>query len=185
MDLVNLSTFLVIKFVRCEPMLIPYVVMLNGLKSIFRSKVNIPTSRIEKLFSRGSGNGGQNLHASHSRCQIKFDINAADWIPIRVKHIFLQQFGKFVTSKGIVVITREDTRSPSDNEKLAIKELQTMLDKSEALSLIERDDVQYETELERIKSTKTESQVARYKNRMLKEKKMRSDVKRNRNRKWD
>ena len=169
----------------CDVLISVLYLVMNAVRSFVRWKIDIPLSRIERLFSRGSGNGGQNLHASNSRCQIKFDMNTAEWIPLKVRHAFLEQYGNFVSSKGVVIITREDTRSPSDNEKLAIKQLQSMLDKSEELSMVERQDIEYETEQERIKSSKTKSQIARYKDRMLKEKKLRSEVKRNRNRDWD
>ena len=159
--------------------------MLSNITHMHRCKVTIPLSRLERHFSRGSGHGGQNLHASHSRCLLKFNITTADWIPLKVRNAFLQQFGEFVSSKGTVVIVREDTRSPSDNEKLAIKQLESMLDKSEELSLAETEHIEYSTEQDRIKAGKTYSQVLRYRERTLNEKKMRSDVKRNRRKGWD
>jgi protein subunit release factor B len=144
-------------------------------------KVNIPNGRIEKLFSRGSGSGGQNLHASNSRCMLKFDINKADWIHLKVKNVFIELYGSSAISpKGTVVIVREDTRSAADNEKLALRQLQSMLDKAEELSLMERETVDYATEIERIKSGKTDAQIRRYKDRVITEKKMRSSVKKNR-----
>lgn len=150
-----------------------------------RWKVTIPLNRIERLFSRGSGNGGQNLHASHSRCLLKFNINSADWVPLSVRNTFIESFGEYISPRGTVVIVREDTRSPTDNEKLAVKQLQSMLDKAEELSLVERDDREFITEQERIKSTKTKRQVERYKDRMLDEKRIKSQTKQSRNRKWD
>lgn len=156
--------------------------MLRTLIPPRRWKVHIPLSRVERSFSRGSGNGGQNLHASHSRCLLKFNIHSADWISVKVRDSFLGLYGEFVTPRGTFVIVREDTRSPSDNEKLAIKQLQTMLDKAEELSLVDRTKVEYATEQERIKSMKTDAQNARYKERTLRDKKLRSEVKRNRRR---
>lgn len=159
--------------------------MLRTLIPPRRWKVYIPLPRIERSFSRGSGNGGQNLHASHSRCLLKFNINSADWLSVKVRDSFLELYGEFVTPRGTVVVVREETRSPSDNEKLAIKQLQTMLDKAEELSLVDRTKVEYVTEQERIKSNKTDAQIARYKERTLRDKKLRSQVKRNRSRDWE
>lgn len=151
-----------------------------------RFKVTIPVGRLNILFSRGSGNGGQNLHASNSRCMLKFDINKADWIPMSVRHAFISTHGEHISSRGTVVIVREDTRSAADNEKLAIKQLQSMLDKAEDISLVEKPTTSFVTEQERIKSTRTEAQVERYKNRVLDSKKIKSQVKRNRNtRDWE
>jgi hypothetical protein len=117
---------------------------------------------------------------------IKFDINKADWIPLKVKNSFIELFGSSVISpKGIVVVVREDTRSATDNEKLALKQLQSMLDKAEELSMIERVKVEYATEVHRIKSEKTEAQIHRYKDRVLTGKKMRSSVKKNRSNRDD
>ena len=81
---------------------------------------------------------------------------------------------------------REDTRSAADNQKLAMKQLQSMLDQAEEVSQIEKPDIVHETELGKIKSTKSEAQIQRYKDRMLEEKRLKSQVKRNRaNRDWD
>lgn len=151
-----------------------------------RWKVTIPTGRIQSLFSRGSGNGGQNLHASNSRCMLKFNINSAEWIPLSVRNAFIQIHGEHISPRGTVVIVREDTRSASDNQKLALRQLQAMLDKAEEVSLIDKSDTKYETELDKIKSTKSEAQIQRYKDRMLEEKRLKSQVKRNRgSRDWD
>lgn len=145
-----------------------------------RLKVNIPVGRLEFHFSRGSGNGGQNLHASNWRCLLKFNINEAQWIPLTIKNAFLETFGDSVTSRGNVVIVREDTRSAADNQKLAVRQLQGMLDKAEEISLNEKPEETFATERERIESTKTEAQIARYRQRILERKRKDSDVKRNR-----
>jgi len=154
-----------------------------------RQKVNIPQARIDRSFSRGSGNGGQNLHASNSRCLLKFNINTADWIPLRVRDVFVQQFGSHISSKGTVVIVREDTRSATDNEKLAFKQLQSMLDKSEEIAQrTPSDDTDHLNEVERIKATKSIGQIEGHKDRVIGSKKTRSDVKQHRkktSRFWD
>jgi hypothetical protein len=51
----------------------------------------------------------------------------------------------FVSSRGIVKIVREDARSPTDNQKLAVKQLQSMLDKSEEIASREKEEVEYDT----------------------------------------
>jgi len=113
---------------------------------------------------------------------LKFNINKADWIPLLVRNMFIEHFGSSVISpKGTVVIVREDTRSAADNEKLAMAQLQGMLDKSEELSQVEKPETfSYATEVERIQASKTSSQIKRYKDRIIMEKKMRSSVKNNR-----
>lgn len=145
-------------------------------------KIHIPLSRVQRLFSRGSGNGGQNLHASNSRCLLKFNINeTGDWLPLKIREIFISQYGQYISPRGTVVIVREDTRSAKDNEKLAIGELQSLLDKCEEIAADERPpEPQFETELERVKASRSAAQQARYKNRLLEEKRLRSEVKRNR-----
>jgi protein subunit release factor B len=146
-----------------------------------RQKVNIPQARIDRSFSRGSGNGGQNLHASNSRCLLKFNLKTAYWIPLKVRDVFVEQFGSHISSKGTVVIVREDTRSATDNEKLALKQLQSMLDKSEEIAQRPpSDDTDHLTEVERIKSTKSMGQIERHKDRVIGFKKTRSDVKQHR-----
>lgn len=148
---------------------------------VIAPKVHIPLSRVSRLFSRGSGNGGQNLHASHSRCLLKFNINSADWLPLRVRESFIRNNGQFISPKGTVVIVREDTRSPADNEKLAVGQLQAMLDKAlEAAEDARPAETVHVTEQERIKSTKTNAQIQRYRDTMRMEKRIRSETKRNR-----
>ena len=153
-----------------------------------RFRINIPHSRVNRSFSRGSGNGGQNLHASNSRCLLKFDINEADWIPADVRKVFTEQFGSHISSRGTVVLMREDTRSASDNEKLAFKQLQSMLDKCEEIAKRPRgDDTEYATEAERIKASKSDAQIKRHRDRVIESKRTRSSVKHNRKRfdTWD
>jgi protein subunit release factor B len=146
-----------------------------------RRKVDIPSTRVERLFSRGSGNGGQNLHASNNRCLLKFNINAADWIPVKVRSVFIAQFGSHISSKGTVVIVREDSRSAADNEKLALKQLQSMLDKCEEIAQRPPpDDTDHVNELEKIKASKSASQIERHKDRVINSKKTRSNVKQHR-----
>ncbi len=150
-------------------------------------KVVVPLARISRLFSRGSGNGGQNLHASHSRCLLKFNINdSSDWMPLHIREVFVSQFGQYVSPRGTVVIVREDTRSARDNEKLAIAELQSLLDKCELIATEERPpEPDYDTELERLKASKSQQQLQRYKDRMLASKRIRGQVKRNRAKQLD
>lgn len=154
-----------------------------------RWKVSIPHNRLSKSFSRGSGNGGQNLHASHSRCLIRFNLTRDDWLPSPVRDAFLQLYGNYVSARGTVVIVREDSRSAADNEKLAMEQLQKMLDKAEQLSSVlasaNPPAAAYATDQERIKATRSESQIQRYKDRMLMGKKLKSEVKRNRARRDD
>jgi protein subunit release factor B len=154
--------------------------------SLCRLKVHIPVSKLEIHFSRGSGNGGQNLHASNARCLLKFNINQADWIPLTVRNAFLETFGDAVTARGNVLIVREDTRSAADNQKLALKQLQTMFDKAEEISLMEKPDNNFATEKERIESTRTAAQIQRYRQRTLESKRRNSEEKRNRKKlDWD
>ena len=143
--------------------------------------MTIPNGRIQALFSRGSGNGGQNLHASNSRCMLKFNINSADWMPLAVRNSFIELHGEFISPRGTVVVVREDSRSATDNQKLAMKQLESMIDKAEQHSAIDRSHPEFQTEQERIKATKTDRQIERYKNRILESKRKDSQVKKNRN----
>ena len=97
-----------------------------------------------------------------------------------MRNSFIELFGNFVSSRGMVTIVREDTRSPADNEKLAVKQLQSMLDKSEEIASREKDEVVYNTEKDRIQAGKTERQVSRYNDRRIGEKKRNSLNKQNR-----
>lgn len=114
---------------------------------------------------------------------LKFNVNTADWIPLRIRDVFVQQHGQFISPKGTLVIVREDTRSAADNEKLAIEQLRLMLEKADEIATeIENrpPEQNFETEQDRIRATKTATQIKRYKERVLLEKRFRSQVKENR-----
>jgi hypothetical protein len=111
---------------------------------------------------------------------LKFNINSADWMPLAVRNSFIELHGEFISPRGTVLVVREDTRSATDNQKLAMKQLESMVDKAEKHSLVERSQQEFPTEQERIKASKTEMQIERYKNRILESKRMDSKVKRNR-----
>ncbi|CAJ0963525.1 unnamed protein product, partial [Mesorhabditis belari] len=75
----------------------------------------IPTEQIEKRFTRSSGPGGQNIQKSLTKCEIRFKLTNASWIPEHLKDSVAQRFSNRINADGEVVIDSDRTRERSMN----------------------------------------------------------------------
>ena len=129
---------------------------------MFRNRlifVNLPRDKIQVIRSRASGPGGQNINASNSRVQLRFELTSADWLSRELVDDLSKRFGKSV------VVSCQDSRSSIDNEKTAFKLLQELLDDTEAR--LNTPAPGFETRDDYIRSIHTEKQIQSYKKRML------------------
>ena len=109
--------------------------------------------------SRASGPGGQNINASNSRVQVRFELSSADWLSQDLSNELIKRFGRSV------VVSCQDSRSSIDNEKDAFKILQDLLDKTE--DSLNQPQPGFETREAYIRSVHTDKQIDMYKKRKL------------------
>ena len=138
--------------------------------------VKIPKEKIELIRSRASGPGGQNINASHSRVQLKFDLSSADWLSAEIKTELSRTFGKSV------VVSCQDSRSWIDNEKTAFSQLQHSIDSTE--QRLNEPQQGFESFQDYIQSVRTDKQIESYKKRQ-RDSKRRTSLDRERRREPD
>ncbi|VBB31897.1 unnamed protein product, partial [Acanthocheilonema viteae] len=98
--------------------------------------------KIEKRFMRSSGPGGQNvnmgmclialliavdLHSVNTKCQIRFNLNEADWLSPEIQEVFRKRFARLLNKQHDVVISSDISRIQTENQKDCFKKLQAML----------------------------------------------------------
>ncbi|VDN03408.1 unnamed protein product [Thelazia callipaeda] len=88
----------------------------------------VPVERIEKRFMRSSGPGGQNnLFSVNSKCQIRFNLNEANWLSLEIRQIFRKRYPHLLNKLEDVVISADKSRVQAENQVECIKKLQAML----------------------------------------------------------
>ena len=125
-----------------------------------RPGVSIPLEEVELRTSRSSGPGGQHANVTASRIEAVFDVEASEALGDRQRELILNRLGPRVTAIA------QDTRSQTRNRELALERLRERL----AGALV-------------VQRTRRDTKPSRgAKERRLKKKKVRSDVKRARRR---
>ena len=128
----------------------------------FSRKLNISIDRrkIEILYSRPSGPGGQGLNASNARVQLRFELEKAhDWLAEPVIAFLAKHFNRSV------VVGTQDSRCRFENEKGAFAKLQKLLDLVE--EHVSEPKKKFLSLQDFIYAVKTESQVSNYARRRI------------------
>lgn len=77
----------------------------------------------ERVFSRSSGPGGQNVNKTSTRVQLTFDILKSDLHEYQKKRL-LRKF-----SNGFIQVVNQETRSQVQNTRLAYENLTSIIDR--------------------------------------------------------
>lgn len=130
-------------------------------------RIEIPFEKIEMNFCRSSGPGGQNVNKLNTKVEYRFNIDAADWLPKETRERLKELNFNKINSEGFFILTCQEYRTQSQNKKEAQKKLQEIIDIA-SVPKKERIIVPFEETLQ-------------MEERRIKEKKIRSDVKKMRN----
>ncbi|KAK6107449.1 RF-1 domain family protein [Brugia pahangi] len=87
----------------------------------------IPIDKIEKRFMRSSGPGGQNVNMVNTKCQIRFNLNEADWLSPEIKEVFRKRFVRLLSKQNDVVISSDKSRIQAENQEDCFEKLQALL----------------------------------------------------------
>ncbi|GAA4364802.1 alternative ribosome rescue aminoacyl-tRNA hydrolase ArfB [Actinomadura sp. NPDC048032] len=134
-----------------------------------RGSVSIPESELGWRFSRSSGPGGQHVNTSATAAELSFDVANSPSLPEPLRARALERLsGRLV--RGVLTIRAEEYRSQQRNRDAARTRLATLLAEATAPPPKKR----------------IPKKVPRGINeRRLENKKRRSNVKRQRNARWD
>ncbi|HRW05247.1 MAG TPA: alternative ribosome rescue aminoacyl-tRNA hydrolase ArfB [Caldilineaceae bacterium] len=126
----------------------------------------IDESELHEEFVRSSGPGGQNVNKVASAVQLRFDIGASSALPEGVKRRLRQLAGNRVTNEDVLIIEANQERSQLQNRESA---------RAQLVELIQQAAVKPK------KRRKTQPTFAA-KQRRLKQKRQRSEIKKQRRR---
>lgn len=77
--------------------------------------IPIPRNRLSIRFSRSGGPGGQNVNKVSTQVEIRFRLDAADWIPEAVRARLRSQQRRRVNRQGELVVVSSRTREQRRN----------------------------------------------------------------------
>ena len=126
------------------------------------SDITTKTAEIRFDFVRSSGPGGQNVNKVASAAQLRFDIRNSTSIPDEIKPRLIKLAGKRVNSEAVLLIDARTSRSQSQNRAEALERLKALILKA----------------LHKPKPRRKTRPTAASKEKRLRSKKMRSNLKR-------
>ena len=127
----------------------------------------IPESELSWTFSPSGGPGGQHANRSHTRAEVRFDLGASPSVPETLKEHMLRRLGRRAVD-GVVIVTADETRSQTQNRRIALERLAAILNEA----------------AHRPRRRRPTRPTAASRERRLEDKKRRSGVKRERRADW-
>lgn len=89
----------------------------------------IPDSELSWTFSPSGGPGGQHANRSHTRAELRFDLGRSPSISEPLKEHMLRRLGKRAVD-GVVSVSSDETRSQTQNRRLATERLAAILNEA-------------------------------------------------------
>ena len=127
----------------------------------------VPDSELSWTFSPSGGPGGQHANRSNTRAEVRFDLARSPSIAESLKEHMLRRLGKRAVD-GVVSVTADETRSQSQNRRIAVERLAALLNEA----------------AHRPRRRRPTRPTASSRERRLEQKKRRSGVKRERSGEW-
>jgi ribosome-associated protein len=135
------------------------------------NELTIPRSELEFRFSRSSGPGGQHAQKSSTRVELLFDVAQSPSLDDRQRARIRKRLAGYIDSEGVLHLVSQSERSQYRNREEVVERFQAMLAKA----------------LKRSKRRKRTKPTAASKERRLRKKKKRSEIKKKRSsvRDWE
>ncbi|XP_075973050.1 large ribosomal subunit protein mL62 [Anticarsia gemmatalis] len=93
------------------------------------SKFNgvIPINKLEITYSASSGPGGQNVNKVHTKVDVRFKPNEADWLHPDVKAKLIEIHSSKLTKDGYLIVRSDTTRSQQLNLADCMQKLRNII----------------------------------------------------------
>jgi ribosome-associated protein len=131
---------------------------------IINNQVSIPLAELSFRFSRSSGPGGQHVQKSSTRVELLFDVANSPSLSESQRARVLERLSGYIDSAGVLRLVAQSERSQLRNREEAVTRFQTLMRRA----------------LKRRKRRKPTRPTAASKERRLREKRRRSEIKQKR-----
>jgi len=124
--------------------------------------ITIDPSEITYDFIRASGPGGQKVNKTSSAVQLRFDVGASSALPDEVRRRLIHLAGKRLTTHQVLIIEAKRYRSQEDNRRDAVERLIRLIRKAVPPPVPRRKTKPSKASVERrLKQKKQRSQIKR------------------------
>ncbi len=95
-----------------------------------RSRILIPRSELQFRTARSSGPGGQNVNKLETKVELEFDIPRSASLTGDQKRILLDRLASRLSSRGVLRVVAQESRSQWTNRESATKKFVDLLEKA-------------------------------------------------------
>ncbi|XP_047529470.1 peptidyl-tRNA hydrolase ICT1, mitochondrial [Vanessa atalanta] len=87
----------------------------------------IPIDKLDIKYSASSGPGGQNVNKVHTKVDLRFKVDEADWIPKEIREKMLELHSKKLSKEGFLILRSDVTRSQQLNLADCLQKLRNII----------------------------------------------------------
>ncbi|XP_049868670.1 peptidyl-tRNA hydrolase ICT1, mitochondrial [Pectinophora gossypiella] len=87
----------------------------------------IPMDKLDITYSASSGPGGQNVNKVHTKVDLRFKVDEADWIHPDIRAKMMELYGNKLSKEGYLILRSDMTRSQQLNLADCLQKLRNMI----------------------------------------------------------
>ncbi|XP_060522601.1 large ribosomal subunit protein mL62 [Cylas formicarius] len=87
----------------------------------------IPIDKLEIIYSKSSGPGGQNVNKVNTKVDLRFHLESAEWLSDNIKSSIRQKYNSRITKEGHLIFRSDLTRSQQLNLADCLEKLRSCI----------------------------------------------------------